>query len=95
MRPWNVPQTFCSRECQKWTCPFTVDAHFGTDVNATARDLWNVLHPFHVCGVAAGSKDDSDLGFRIHIARSDERPSRIVDQRRQLNAELLRYLLST
>ena len=72
----------------------TVNAHFGADVNATACDLWNVLHPFHVCGVAAGSKDDSDLGLWIHIVRSDERPSRVVDQRCQLNMELLRCLLS-
>ena len=55
--PWMPKRTFS----------FTVDAHFGTDVNATACDLWNILHPFHVCGVAAGSQDDSDLGFRVHM----------------------------
>jgi len=78
-----------NRNVQKRTYPLAVNAHFGIHVNTTVCNFRNVLDPLHVRGIAASPKDDGDLGFWIHIVRRDERPSRIVDQSRQLNAKLL------
>lgn len=78
---------------KKRTYPFAVDAHFGIHVNPTVCNFRNALDPLHVRSITTSPKDDGDLGSWIHIVRRDERPSRVVDQSRQLNAKLLQYLL--
>jgi hypothetical protein len=69
--------------------PLAIYPHLFRVVDAQVLDLGDVLNLLHVRGIAPCAENNSDLGARVDVVRGDERAGGVVDERRELDGQLV------
>lgn len=73
----------------KATHPFTIDRHLRLAIDPQVLDLPDLAHLLHIRRITPRAENDGYLRARVDVVARDQRPGRVIDERRELHGYVL------